>query len=320
MGSFWRWLTNTPRTIRRGLRVTMANFRRTKNTVRYPEVMPAIAGRQPLPAPSADPLLQPYEMAPRYRGLHGLTRNPATGDVNCIGCLACAMACPDQLISMDLEKREGHSGRYPVTFTIDIGPCCFCGLCSEVCPTPFRALVMTDVFEWATYERFGRQLTLDRDDLLRNGDFETARRAAGRTISDAGDLVAIVPEEEGNPYFQFAAESAKGKKKAEPTARPPLKLTDPPAAAGPPPDPVSEVPPPPDAPMPAAAPRPAAPEPTVEDLRARLASLLAEAGVSGPEALEEITPEQLEAIEDRKCRSLAKVARRKLRQKLGLGE
>ena len=213
MGNFWQKLAAIPRSFRKGLKVTWAALARTKNTVRYPEKMPQIAGRLDRKYWEKDRFDQPYQISPRFRGLQGLTRDPETGDLNCIGCLACALVCPDHLISMDLEKREGHSGRYPVTFTIDIGPCCFCGLCSEVCPTPYRALVMTDVFEWAAYDRFGPSLLLTKDDLIANGDHESARRAGGRVFDAEGELVSIVPEEEGNPYFQFAAESGKGKKK-----------------------------------------------------------------------------------------------------------
>jgi len=316
MGSFWQRLTNTPRSIAKGLRVTLGALRRTKSTVRYPEQVPTPAGQGLSPTDPDDAFARPYEIAPRYRGLHGLTRNPETGDVNCIGCMACANVCPDHLISMDLEKRDGHSGRYPVTFTVNIGPCCFCGLCSEVCPTPFRAIVMTDLYEWASYERFGGNLALSREDLLRNGDYEVARRAAGRSFTEDGDIASINPEEEGNPYFQFAAETGKGKKKpaaekAEP--KPPgVDVSKAEVAQSEPPKPAGQ---------PAAGqPAPAKVELSVDELRAKLVTMLSEGGVAVPEAPEEVTLEALEAIEDRKQRSLTKVARRKLRAALGLGE
>ena len=339
MASFWERLTNTPASIAKGLRVTLAALRRTKTTVKYPEQLPQPSGRagQPSgrdgqPSDANDPFARPYEIAPRYRGLHGLTRNPETGDVNCIGCMACANVCPDHLISMDLEKREGHSGRYPVTFTVNIGPCCFCGLCSEVCPTPFRAIVMTDLYEWASYERFGTNLALGREDLLRNGDYEVARRAAGRTFTDEGGLASILPEEEGNPYFQFAAESGKGKKKAEP--KPAAAKADATKAEAAPKEDGVDVPkatvakakPPTAAAEAAEAAAPPAPKPepkaelTPDELRAKLVEMLTAGGVAVPEVPEEVSLEALEAIEDRKQRSLTKVARRRLRAALGLGE
>lgn len=209
MASVLEMLINTPRSVAKGLKVTWDNMIRPKTTQRYPEEMPLPAGQGPRPYDEGY-FEQPYQLAPRYRGLHGLTRDPVTGDHNCIGCMACALVCPDDLISMELEKREGHSGRFPVTFTVNIGPCCFCGLCAEVCPTPMRAIVMTDLFEWATYERHGANLVLDRRDLERNGDYETRRRYAGRQWDDEGNLIGINPEEAGNPYFQFAVETGRG--------------------------------------------------------------------------------------------------------------
>ena len=91
-----RALVNAPVSLVKGLRVTIINLLRTKNTVRYPEVMPAPAGRGQA-GPSTDPFDHPYELAPRFRGLHALTVDPETGDLNCIGCLACARVCPSTL-------------------------------------------------------------------------------------------------------------------------------------------------------------------------------------------------------------------------------
>src|SRR5580698_9128042 len=128
--------------VAKGLGVTLKNYSREKTTLNYPEEKPILAER--------------------YRGLHGLTIDPQTGEENCIGCMACARVCPDNLISMTLEKREGHKGRYPVNFQIDLNPCCFCGLCSEVCPTTYKALVMTHDFELASESRSDLVLTKDK--------------------------------------------------------------------------------------------------------------------------------------------------------------
>jgi len=197
-------LINTPVSLVKGLRVTITNMIRTKTTVAYPEVMPVPAGQGQV-ADASDAFERPYELSPRFRGLHGLTKDD-TGDLNCIGCMACAKVCPDDLISMTLEKREGHSGRFPVTFTVNIGPCCFCGLCAEVCPTPHRAIVMTDLFEWASYRRDGANLILRREDLEKHGEYEMQRRLSGRKFDDEGRLIGMNPEEEGNPYFQLKPE------------------------------------------------------------------------------------------------------------------
>lgn len=330
-----RTLINAPVSLVKGLRVTMANMRRTKNTVMYPEVLPEPAGRSRAAHPG-DPFDRPYEIAPRFRGLHGLTKDPVTGDLNCIGCQACAKVCPDDLISMDLEKREGHSGRYPVTFTVNIGPCCFCGLCAEVCPTPMRAIVMTDQFEWAAYRRDGLNLVLTKEDLERHGDLEVARRLGGREWGPDGELLSVLPEEEGNPYFQFRpeyelerrgkGEAADGEEKPAKPARPPKPE---PAATAPAPEPAPQ-------PVAAAAPvaepepvAPPAPEPApaepvatdpVAELRAALVAVLEAAGQAVPEAPEKLELETLDTIEDRKLRGQAKSALRKLQRALGLVE
>ena len=136
-----------------GLKITWINFWRPAITVQYPDELP--------------------DFAPRYRGLHGLTYDPEAKAENCIGCLACARVCPDNLISMTLEKREGHKGRYPINFQIDLNPCCFCGLCAEVCPTPMKALVMTKEFELASSSR--RDLILDKAWLMENGRKEVEK-------------------------------------------------------------------------------------------------------------------------------------------------
>jgi NADH-quinone oxidoreductase subunit I len=306
MNKHVKGLVNVLTSIPKGLRVTMTNMVRTKNTQRYPEVMPEPVG-QGRQADPGDPFDQPYRIAPRYRGLHGLTVDPDTGDLNCIGCQACAKVCPDDLISMDLEKREGHNGRYPVTFTVNIGPCCFCGLCAEVCPTPMRAIVMTDLFEWATYARDGRNLVLTKDDLERNGAYEVERRKAGRQWDEHGELIGINPEEEGNPYFQFAIESGKAdrmpKQGEEKAARAPKAEAEP-------------------APVPAPAPAaPAAPAPTggeAGELRAKLLAVLEQAGVAAPDEPEQMALTDLDVIEDRKLCGQAKSALRRLQKALGL--
>ena len=171
-----------PVSFAQGLRVTLKNLGRRKVTLCYPDERP--------------------EVKPRFRGLHGLTKNPETGDLNCIGCLSCARVCPDDLIGISVERREGHPGRYPVEFTINIGPCCFCGLCAEVCPTPMKALIMSSEFEIAPYCREGAHLVLTKEQLIAIGEREVERRRARQGQ----------PEEEGNPYFTWPDGSAKAER------------------------------------------------------------------------------------------------------------
>ncbi|MBI4493780.1 MAG: NADH-quinone oxidoreductase subunit I [Chloroflexi bacterium] len=90
------------------------------------------------------------EMPPWTRGRPRLIYELDSGDLRCVACGACAIACP-----VDVIKIEQHPGpdRKKVLdrFDIDMGGCIECALCVEACP--FRALVMAPDFEMAYYDR-----------------------------------------------------------------------------------------------------------------------------------------------------------------------
>ncbi|MFZ8933430.1 MAG: 4Fe-4S binding protein [Bacteriovoracaceae bacterium] len=79
---------------------------------------------------------------------------------NCISCLQCATACPVDCIYISANKRDkeapkiktkdGTPIRLDLTqYTIDTALCCYCGLCTTVCPT--QCLTHTTDYEYATY-------------------------------------------------------------------------------------------------------------------------------------------------------------------------
>ncbi len=81
---------------------------------------------------------------------------------DCIGCLQCSNACPVNCIDIETVKSlptedlgltsKGTKKRLYVTeFKIDIGKCCYCGLCVPPCPT--ECIFMTDTYEFSEYKR-----------------------------------------------------------------------------------------------------------------------------------------------------------------------
>jgi len=81
---------------------------------------------------------------------------------DCIGCLACARACPVDCIAIETKKppkgldlgktSDGTKKKLVVPhFDIDISICLYCGLCVEACPT--GCIRMTKDYEYSTYDR-----------------------------------------------------------------------------------------------------------------------------------------------------------------------
>jgi NADH-quinone oxidoreductase subunit I len=79
---------------------------------------------------------------------------------NCISCFQCATACPVDCIYITAAKRPDDapplkaSNGTPIRlelkqYTIDTALCCYCGLCTSVCPT--ECLTHTTDYEFAAY-------------------------------------------------------------------------------------------------------------------------------------------------------------------------
>ncbi|MBP2018901.1 hydrogenase-4 component H [Symbiobacterium terraclitae] len=98
----------------------------------------ARAGRVTLPYPAS-----PHPPAAGFRGL------PTVLGEECVGCGACAAACPARLIALATEGEH-------MVLSADFTRCTYCARCQDVCPT--GAFQMTDRFETATADR--RNLTL----------------------------------------------------------------------------------------------------------------------------------------------------------------
>ncbi len=123
-----------------GLKLTLKFFFTKKITMRYPE--------------------EKWEVAPRWRGRHFLTRFES-GKIRCVACMLCATACPAECIRI-VAAVEPDNRKYPEIYEIDLGRCIFCGHCVEVCPR--HAIEMTPVYEISEYSR--EALILDKEALM----------------------------------------------------------------------------------------------------------------------------------------------------------
>ncbi len=133
-----KWFNNiwtAVRTVTKGLGITFKYVYGVKPvTIEYPEV------REELPKNSRSRLFNDAE--------------------NCISCYQCATACPVDCIYITAVRREKDapvlktSGGTPIKldllqYTIDTALCCYCGLCTTVCPT--ECLTHTTDYEFSQY-------------------------------------------------------------------------------------------------------------------------------------------------------------------------
>jgi len=136
--TFTKYFCNIFGTIRSVFKGMMITFRYVwavkPVTIEYPEV------RETLPDNSRSRLFNDVE--------------------NCIACTQCALVCPVDCIYLASNRRpkeapplktsDGTAIRLDLTqFTIDTALCCYCGLCTVVCPT--ECLTHTTDYEYASY-------------------------------------------------------------------------------------------------------------------------------------------------------------------------
>lgn len=147
---------------------------------------------------------------------------------DCIGCLQCEMACPVNCITIETAKSlptddlgmtsTGQKKKLWVTeFDIDIGKCCYCGLCVYPCPT--ECIKMTDVYEFSEYKRH---------DLVYN--YVTLTEAE---IADVKSKAAQLEKEAAAKKAAAAAAAAQAKASAAAAPQPaaPAAPTSAPASA-----------------------------------------------------------------------------------------
>ncbi len=109
-----------------GIRITGKHLGRHAITIQYPE--------------------EKWPMPERSRGMVVLLSDKETGDLNCTGCMLCMRACPTAAIRIDAPRGEDKK-RYVKQFDVDLGLCCFCGLCEEACN--FCAIKLAPKYEFS---------------------------------------------------------------------------------------------------------------------------------------------------------------------------
>ncbi|GCF09207.1 FAD-dependent oxidoreductase [Dictyobacter arantiisoli] len=92
--------------------------------------------------------------------------NVSLHDTDCVSCGACVQVCPTGSLMM----AERELARY--SFALD--RCIFCGDCVEVCP--HGALGETPNFELSFFNRFGEDVTLEKNDLANAPDYLVRQR------------------------------------------------------------------------------------------------------------------------------------------------
>ena len=127
----------------KGLAFTLKRFFSKPITYQYPE--------------------QKREPSERWRGLHRLkTEN---GQLKCVACGLCEIACPAYCIDIVPGANSGKQNeveRYPVEFTIDYAVCIFCGFCEEACPE--EAIFMSNDCEISMLDR--KKMKYNMEQLL----------------------------------------------------------------------------------------------------------------------------------------------------------
>lgn len=131
------------------------------------------AGTVTLPYP-----FQPADPAPGFRGKVTLDAG------KCIGCGACANACPPRVISLTDDGDER-------TFFLTMERCTYCARCQEICPE--KAIGLSQEFELATNDKHDLTITfrLRLARCSRCGSRFTTERIVRKLEAEAPNLIGV---------------------------------------------------------------------------------------------------------------------------------